>query len=144
MGLGLRSGLKFGCWLGLGLNLTRLKTENRHTDRHTDFVMYRVATQIKMMVKTRSEEIFLGAEAPLGLARLVTVTEKLQLDIMRYFKSNFEAVLKHVRKYTSMQVYKYVSIQVCKYTSMKVYSYASMQVYKHTSLKVCKYARNQV
>ena len=46
MGLGLRSGLKFGCWLGLGLNLTRLKTENRHTDRHTDFVMYRVATQL--------------------------------------------------------------------------------------------------
>ena len=54
MGLGLRSGLKFGCWLGLGLNLTRLKTENRHTDRHTDFVMYRVATQLKIQICTEN------------------------------------------------------------------------------------------
>ena len=38
--------------------------------------------------------LFLGARAPLGLARLVsvtvTVTEKLQLDVLGYFKSNFE------------------------------------------------------
>ena len=49
-----------------------------------------------------------------------------------------------VCKYTSIQVYKYTSIQVCKYTSIQVYKYACIQVCKYTSMQVYKYASMQV